>query len=67
MIAITGATGQLGKLVIEDLLKHIAADRIIAVVRTPAKASAFAAKGVVVRGGRLFATGNPGQCFERSQ
>jgi NAD(P)H dehydrogenase (quinone) len=49
MIAVTGATGELGRLVIEGLLKTMPANQIIAAVRTPAKASAFAEKGMVVR------------------
>lgn len=49
MIAITGATGQLGTLVIEALLRNMPADQIVAAVRTPAKAAALAAKGVHVR------------------
>ncbi|NQS86935.1 SDR family oxidoreductase [Pantoea allii] len=49
MIAVTGATGQLGRLVIETLRKKIAADHIVATVRSPAKAGDLAALGVVVR------------------
>lgn len=49
MIAVTGATGQLGTLVVEALLKTVPANQIIAAVRTPAKAKAFADKGVQVR------------------
>jgi len=49
MIAVTGATGQLGTLVIEALLKTVPANQIIAAVRTPSKAKAFADKGVQVR------------------
>ena len=49
MIAVTGATGQLGRLVIEALRKKIAADHIVATVRSPAKAGDLAALGVVVR------------------
>lgn len=49
MIAVTGATGQLGTLVIEALLKTVPANQIIAAVRTPSKARAFADKGVQVR------------------
>jgi NAD(P)H dehydrogenase (quinone) len=37
-IAITGATGQLGRLVVNQLKSKIAADKIIALVRNPAKA-----------------------------
>ncbi len=49
MIAVTGATGELGKLVIEGLLQKVPANQIIAAVRTPAKAAAWAAQGVDVR------------------
>lgn len=49
MIAITGATGQLGQLVIAHLLKAVPAGGIVAVVRDPAKASHLAALGVQVR------------------
>lgn len=38
-IAITGATGQLGRLVIEKLKATVPADQIVALVRTPAKAA----------------------------
>ncbi len=38
-IAITGATGQLGRLVIENLKKKVPATDIVALVRTPAKAA----------------------------
>ena len=49
MIVITGATGQLGRLVIENLLKSVPASGIVAAVRNPAKAADLAARGVVVR------------------
>ncbi|WP_237153460.1 SDR family oxidoreductase [Oryzibacter oryziterrae] len=51
MIAVTGATGHLGRLAIEALLKSVAASEIVAVVRTPSKAEDLKAKGVVVRQG----------------
>ncbi len=51
MIAITGATGQLGRLVIAALLTRVAPDQIVAVVRDPAKAADLAEKGVIVRQG----------------
>jgi NAD(P)H dehydrogenase (quinone) len=51
MIAITAATGQLGQLVIDELLKKIPADQLVAVVRHPAKAAGLAARGVAVRAG----------------
>lgn len=49
MIAITGATGQLGALAVEELLKTVKASEIVAIVRNPAKADALAQKGVIVR------------------
>jgi len=49
MIAVTGATGQLGRLVIDALLKKVPAGEIVAAVRTPAKAADLAAQGVIVR------------------
>ncbi|MBV8048707.1 MAG: SDR family oxidoreductase [Paludibacterium sp.] len=49
MIAITGATGQLGRLVIDALLTRVPANQIVAAVRSPAKAQDLAAKGVIVR------------------
>ncbi|MGK3143531.1 SDR family oxidoreductase [Pantoea sp. C2G6] len=49
MIAVTGATGQLGRFVIDALLKKVPAGEIVAAVRTPAKAADLAALGVVVR------------------
>ncbi|BCU57252.1 SDR family oxidoreductase [Enterobacter kobei] len=51
MIAITGATGQLGQLVIAALLKSVPASQIVAIVRNPAKADALAQQGIVVRQG----------------
>jgi NAD(P)H dehydrogenase (quinone) len=49
MYAITGAAGQLGRLVIEALLRTVPPDRIVAAVRDPAKARDLAERGVVVR------------------
>lgn len=49
MIAVTGATGHLGRLVIQELLRSVPAAHIIAAVRTPAKAQDLAALGVQVR------------------
>lgn len=37
MIAITGATGQLGHYVIKSLMKTVPASQIVAIVRNPAK------------------------------
>lgn len=49
MIVITGATGQLGQLVIEHLLKRVPASEIAAAVRNPDKAGALAARGIAIR------------------
>ena len=49
MIAITGATGQLGHYVIESLMKTVPASQIVAIVRNPAKAQALTAQGITVR------------------
>lgn len=45
-IVVTGATGHLGRHVVEQLLEKVPADRITAVVRTPEKAADFAERGV---------------------
>jgi NAD(P)H dehydrogenase (quinone) len=49
MIVVAGATGQLGSLVIEHLLTKVSSNEIVALARTPAKASHLAAKGIEVR------------------
>ncbi|MCW8329258.1 SDR family oxidoreductase [Photobacterium sp. SDRW27] len=49
MIVVTGATGQLGRLVIKHLISKVDASEIIAAVRTPEKASDLSALGVQVR------------------
>lgn len=49
MIAITGANGQLGQLVIDALLRRVPATEIVATVRSAEKGRALAAKGVQVR------------------
>jgi NAD(P)H dehydrogenase (quinone) len=48
-IAITAATGELGRLVVEDLLRHVAPSELVLVVRDPAKAAPFAEHGVQIR------------------
>ncbi|WP_317444834.1 SDR family oxidoreductase [Streptomyces collinus] len=45
-IVVTGATGHLGRLVVEQLLQQVPAERITAVVRDEAKAAGLAARGV---------------------
>ena len=48
-IVVTGATGALGRLVIEALLERSTADEIVAVARDRARAADLAARGVDVR------------------
>ncbi|MEE1759137.1 NAD(P)H-binding protein [Streptomyces sp. SP18BB07] len=47
-IVVTGATGHLGKFVIEGLLEKVPAEQITAVVRSAEKAAGFAARGVKI-------------------
>ncbi|RMV70141.1 hypothetical protein ALP05_04205 [Pseudomonas caricapapayae] len=49
MIVVTGATGQLGRIVIEQLLRRVPAAQIVAAVRSPAKAADLSARGIQVR------------------
>lgn len=49
MIAVTGASGQLGCLVIDALLQRLPASEIVAIVRDPAKVNDLAARGVRIR------------------
>ncbi len=48
---VTGSTGQLGRLVVAELLKRVSADRIVAGVRSPdhVVARQFATQGIEVR------------------
>jgi len=49
MIAITGATGHLGQLTFNEILKTVPASQLVAIVRNPAKAESLAQQGVTVR------------------
>ncbi len=49
MIAITGVSGLLGRLVVEDLLQSVEAKDLVAIVRTPSKVSDLSGRGVQVR------------------
>lgn len=49
MIAITGSTGQLGRLVIDQLLQEHAPNSVVAVARDAGKAADLAARGLDVR------------------
>ena len=49
MYAVTGASGQLGRLVVESLLQKVAPSEIVALARNPESVADLAAKGVTVR------------------
>ncbi|MGF7235327.1 MAG: SDR family oxidoreductase [Frankia sp.] len=49
MLVVTGATGQLGRLVVRHLLERVPADQIAVLVRDPAKATHPAAHGIEIR------------------
>lgn len=49
MLVVTGATGQLGRFVIDELLERIPASDVVAAVRDTQKGADLAAKGVAVR------------------
>jgi len=49
MYAVTGASGQLGRLVLEKLIDRVDPATIVALVRDPAKLADFAARGVAIR------------------
>ena len=49
MIVVTGATGQLGQIVLEGLLATVPAEQIVAAVRTPDKAVHLQSRGIAVR------------------
>ena len=51
MIAITGASGQLGRLVLQELLLRVPAAEVVAVVRSPEALQDLAASGLQVRRG----------------
>ena len=51
MLVITGANGQLGAAIFENLLRLVPANQLVASVREPGLATALAARGVQVRAG----------------
>lgn len=64
MIIVTGATGQLGRSVVERLLTRVPAHQVGASVRDPGKARALAAQGVRVRHGDFTDTASLAHAFE---
>lgn len=49
MYAVTGASGQLGRLIIENLLGKVAPEKIVALVRDPTKIADLKTRGITVR------------------
>ncbi len=64
MIIVTGATGQLGRAIVEKLVERVPASQVGASVRDPAKASALAALGVRVRRGDFDDPASLAHAFE---
>ncbi len=64
MIVVTGATGQLGRLIVEKLLDRLPADQVGASVRDPAKATDLQARGVRVRRGDFAESDTLRDAFE---
>ncbi|NBM18410.1 SDR family oxidoreductase [Streptomyces sp. GC420] len=62
-IVVTGATGKLGRFVIEGLLEKVPAEQIAAVVRDKEKAAGLAARGVELRVADYNAPGTLGGAF----
>lgn len=63
MIVVTGATGQLGRNVVEQLLRRKPASGIVATVRDPSKAAELAGRGVKVRAGDFAEPGRLPEAF----
>jgi NAD(P)H dehydrogenase (quinone) len=64
MIIVTGATGLLGRQIVEQLLTRVPADQVGLSVRDPKKARAFADQGVRVRQGSFTDAGSLAHAFE---
>ncbi|KPI20385.1 hypothetical protein OK074_1214 [Actinobacteria bacterium OK074] len=60
----TGATGQLGRRIVERLLTRVPADRVGVSVRDPHRAKDFADRGVRVRPGSFADAGSLAHAFE---
>jgi NAD(P)H dehydrogenase (quinone) len=64
MIIVTGATGKLGRRVVEQLLLRVPAEQVGVSVRDPYKARDFAERGVRVRSGNFTDPASLAQAFE---
>lgn len=66
MIVITGATGQLGSLIVHRLLERVPADQVAVSVRAPDRAAGLAARGVRVRRGDFSDPSTLDSAFENA-
>ncbi|MGD0560915.1 MAG: NAD(P)H-binding protein, partial [Streptosporangiaceae bacterium] len=64
MIVITGATGQLGSLIVASLLERVPAEEVGVSVRDPARAADLAERGVRVRRGDFGEPDSLADAFE---
>ncbi|MGW0656289.1 SDR family oxidoreductase [Streptomyces umbrinus] len=64
MIIVTGATGQLGRQIVERLLTRVPADQVGVSVRDPQKAQVFADQGIQVRQGSFTDAASLAHAFE---
>src|SRR6202453_3034284 len=64
MIVITGATGQLGSLIVVSLLERVPAEEVGVSVRDPGRAADLAERGVRVRRGDFSEPGSLADAFE---
>ena len=67
MIVVTGASGKLGGLVVRRLLKSVPAEKIVAAVRSPEKASGLKALGVQIREGDYAKPATLASAFEGAE
>ncbi|HWA72090.1 MAG TPA: SDR family oxidoreductase [Polyangiaceae bacterium] len=67
MIVVTGSSGKLGRLVLDALLEHTPAERVVAVARNPDKLSDMARRGVVVRQGNYDEPASLATAFQGAQ
>lgn len=64
MLVVTGATGALGRAIVQQLLTRVPASEIVASVRDPEKARDLAERGVAVRRGDFTDAESLAQAFE---
>ncbi|WP_180902401.1 SDR family oxidoreductase [Martelella soudanensis] len=63
-ILVTGATGNIGRMTLQHLLKRVLASDLVGLARDPAKAADLAAKGIEIRQGDYFDQEGLARAFE---